>query len=141
MRRSEDQNIRISEYKMIRRSGHTILLALASMHGVHSMAQSGVGTSLATEASSLIGTWTVAGTESTHLPTLVFSKDEVTIDGMRSRYSLTNDSLVIFTAYVDHPGDGNSHGVITKLTADSLVIKWSTGEDRNTYIRLRKTLR
>jgi hypothetical protein len=47
-------------------------------------------------------------------------------------YTVAHDSLRVFTSY-DHPGDGFTRGIITRLTKDSLVIEWSTG-DSNGYV-------
>ncbi len=50
-------------------------------------------------------------------------------------YTINYDSLRIFTSYGE-PGDGFTRGIITKLTKDSLIIKWST-DDINKYVPVR----
>lgn len=66
-------------------------------------------------------------------PVLTFKKDSINIEGERKYiYTVNYDSLRIFTAY-NHPGDGFTRGIITKLTKDSLIIKWST-DDINKYV-------
>ncbi len=80
----------------------------------------------------LLKTWTWSD-DNENLPVLSFKKDSLNIHGEKKYiYSVNHDSLRIFTSY-DHPGDGFTRGIITKLTKDSLVIKWST-DDMNKYV-------
>ncbi len=57
-----------------------------------------------------------------------FTIDETTFktDSSEFKYSINTDSIRIFTNY--EYGDGIDRGIITKLTKDSLVIIWSTGD-------------
>ena len=89
---------------------------------------------------SLIGEWELAVSRGRSRPKLIFDPLQVHIDGLAHRYTLDGDSLRIFTEYVDHIGDGNSHGYISKLTKDSLMVNWREG-DVNTYVRSRKPLK
>lgn len=80
----------------------------------------------------LFKTWTWADNTEKQ-PVLTFKKDSLNIHAEKKYiYTINFDSLRIFTSY-DHSGDGFTRGIITKLTKDSLVIKWST-EDVNKYV-------
>ncbi len=85
---------------------------------------------------SLIGEWELAVNGGGRGPKLNFDLEQVHFDTLAYHYTIDGDSLRIFTRYVDHPGDGNSHGHIAKLTHDSLVVHWREG-DVNTYLRTR----
>ncbi|MEX1132436.1 MAG: hypothetical protein WEC15_04355 [Flavobacteriales bacterium] len=86
---------------------------------------------------SLIGEWELAVNGGRRGPKLNFDQEQVHFDTLAYRYTIEGDSLRIFTEYEDHPGDGNSHGRITKLNYDSLVVHWREG-DVNTYLRTRE---
>jgi hypothetical protein len=82
----------------------------------------------------LFKTWTWSD-ENENKAVLTFGKDSLNIHGEKKYiYTVNYDSLRIFTSY-DHPGDGFTRGIITKLTKDSLIIKWSTDDnDINKYV-------
>ncbi len=85
----------------------------------------------------LLTTWTWSGYNENQ-PVLTFKKDSLKIYGEEKYiYTINYDSLRIFTSY-DHPGDGFTRGTITKLTKDSLIIKWSTDEnDISKYVSIK----
>ncbi len=60
-------------------------------------------------------------------PAFTIDKISFNPDELKYIYTINHDSLRIFTSY-EQPGDGFERGIITKLTEDSLIIKWSTGE-------------
>ena len=72
----------------------------------------------------LLKSWTWINNKSNE-PLLTFRVDSLNIHNEKKYLYMVNyDSLRIFTSY-DHPGDGITRGIITKLNEDSLVIKWS----------------
>lgn len=84
----------------------------------------------------ILNTWTF-GDHYENLPVFTFQKDSINFHGEgKYIYSINFDSFRIFTNY-DHPGDGITRGIITKLTKDSLKIKWST-DDIDSYVSINK---
>lgn len=80
-------------------------------------------------------TW-IWSDDNENLPVLTFKKDSLSIHREKKyAYTINYDSLRIFTSY-ERPGDGFTRGIITKLTKDSLIIKWST-DDINKYVPLK----
>jgi hypothetical protein len=67
-------------------------------------------------------------------PAFTIDKSVFKADSSRFKYTITNDSIRIFTNA--EYGDGIDRGIITKLTEDSLVINWSTG-DINRYVPIK----
>lgn len=65
-----------------------------------------------------------------------FTIDETAFktDSSEFKYTINNDSIRIFTNY--EYGDGVDRGIIAKLTVDSLIINWSTG-DINRYVPIK----
>ena len=83
----------------------------------------------------LFKTWTRSD-DNENQPALTFKKDSVDIPGEKKYiYTINHDSLRIFTSY-DHSGDGFTGGIITMLTKDSLIIRWSS-DDINKYIPIK----
>lgn len=84
----------------------------------------------------LFRTWTWSDGD-VYEAAMTFASDSIDIHNeAKYVYSINFDSLRVFTSY-ERPGDSYSRGIITKLTEDTLVIKWST-DDVNAYVPLEK---
>jgi hypothetical protein len=72
------------------------------------------------------------GRSGDNMKVMAFTPSHLDVFDEKYIYKISHDSLWVFTG-ADHPNGGVDGGIVTKLTQDSLIVAWSTG-DIDTYV-------